>query len=84
MQKKNNIEFLEFNENTDINKFLIKLLEIMAVSKVLNEIQNPKDSINEKYNRIKNELGDSSIHPHFKITSNKDLLKDKENNNNNE
>lgn len=84
MQKKNNIEFLEFNENTDINKFLIKLLEIMAVSKVLNEIQNPKDSIYEKYNRIKNELGDSSIHPNFKITSNKDLLKDKENNNNNE
>lgn len=82
--QKNNIEFLEFNENTDINKFLTKLLEIMAVSKVLNEIQNPKDSINEKYNRIKNELGDSSIHPHFKITSNKDLLKDKENNNNNE
>jgi hypothetical protein len=82
--KKNNIEFLEFNENTDINKFLTKLLEIMAVSKVLNEIQNPKDSINEKYNRIKNELGDSSIHPHFRITSNKVLLKDKENNNNNE
>ena len=43
----------------------------MAVSKVLNEIQNPKDSIYEKYNRIKNELGDSSIHPNFKITSNK-------------
>ena len=81
--EKNNIEFLEFNENTDINKFLTKLIEIMAVSKILNEIQNPNDS-SEKYNRIKNELGDSSIHPQFRITSNKDLLKDKENNNNNE
>lgn len=81
--EKNNIEFLEFNENTDINKFLTELLEIMAVSKILNEMQN-HNSISEKYNRIKNELGDSSIHPHFKITSNKDLLKDKENNNNNE
>ena len=82
--EKNNIEFLEINENTDINEFLTKLLEIMAVSRILNEIQNPKGSTSEKYNRIKNELGDSAIHPHFRITSNKDLLKDKENNDNNE
>jgi len=53
----------------------------MTLSKMLDSLQNPNDSLNEKSNRIKKELGDISITPTIRIGANKDVLNKKENNN---